>query len=199
MKLSFFSGGSCLLLLSPLMLAVSGCSVADRPYPEMSDTARHQHAEPPDQISFWTGDSLEGSPSVRISLSKQRAYFYKDDQLAGVSHITSGREGNATPTGKFRILEKDADHRSSRFGNYVNARGEVIEKDVDIQTDPKPPGAHFLGSPMPHYMRIADGTGMHEGYLPGYPASHGSIRMPAYMADAFSRNVAVGTPVTIER
>jgi len=51
---------------------------------------------------------------------------------------------------------------------------------------------------MPYFMRIVGGTGMHEGFLPGYPASHGCIRMPSFMAEAFFRNVAVGTPVKVE-
>ena len=47
-------------------------------------------------------------------------------------------------------------------------------------------------------MRIVGGTGMHEGFLPGVPASHGCIRMPGFMAKDFFNSVSVGTPVTIE-
>ena len=50
---------------------------------------------------------------------------------------------------------------------------------------------------MPYFMRIVSGTGLHAGYLPGYPASHGCIRMPEFMAENFFRSVSVGTPVTI--
>ena len=50
---------------------------------------------------------------------------------------------------------------------------------------------------MPYYMQIAPGFGLHAGYLPGYPASHGCIRMPEFMAEAFFKSVSVGTPVTI--
>lgn len=160
-------------------------------------------AEPPpppvaQEQSFWNGDNMTGSPFVRISLSKQRAFFYKDGQLAGVSEISSGREGRNTVTGNFRILEKDIDHVSSLFGDYVDANGAVIQKDVDTSKDPKPPGAYYDGARMPYFMRIVGGTGMHEGYLPGYPASHGCIRMPGFMAAAFYRSVKVGTPVSIE-
>jgi lipoprotein-anchoring transpeptidase ErfK/SrfK len=80
----------------------------------------------------------------------------------------------------------------------VDARtGEVIQKDIDVKKDKKPPGAAFDGARMPFFMRIVGGTGMHEGFLPGYPASHGCIRMPGYMAETFFENVTVGTPVTI--
>ena len=152
----------------------------------------------PVEESFWNGDSMTGSPSVRISLSQQRAYFYKDGQLAGMSRISSGREGRNTVTGSFHIIQKDINHVSSLFGDYVDANGNVIQKDVDTSKDPKPKGARYDGARMPYFMRIVGGTGMHEGYLPGYPASHGCIRMPGFMAEAFFRSVQVGTPVTIE-
>lgn len=148
--------------------------------------------------SFWAGDHLTGKPSVRISLSEQRAYLYKGGQLAGVSPISSGREGRDTVTGDFHILQKDRHHVSSLFGDYVTADGSVVQRDIDTSKDPKPPGAIYDGAKMPYFMRIVGGTGMHQGYLPGYPASHGCIRMPGPMAAAFYRTVQVGTPVRIE-
>lgn len=141
---------------------------------------------------------MSGKPSIRISLSQQRAFFYKDGQLAGMSRISSGREGRDTVTGSFKIIEKDIDHVSSLFGDYVDANGNVIQKDVDTSKDPKPKGAIYDGAKMPYFMRIVGGTGMHEGYLPGYAASHGCIRMPGFMAAAFYRSVELGTPVSIE-
>jgi lipoprotein-anchoring transpeptidase ErfK/SrfK len=60
-----------------------------------------------------------------------------------------------------------------------------------------PPGCRFDGAKMTHFMRIVGGIGMHEGFLPGYPASHGCIRMPARMAEIFFHNVSIGTPCTI--
>ena len=60
-----------------------------------------------------------------------------------------------------------------------------------------PRGAVYDGARMPFFMRIVGGTGMHEGFLPGYPASHGCIRMPGRMAEIFFNTVSVGTPVTI--
>ena len=52
---------------------------------------------------------------------------------------------------------------------------------------------------MPYFMRIVGGVGMHAGYLPGYPASHGCIRMPEFMAENFFKSVSTGTPVTITK
>ena len=141
---------------------------------------------------------MAGAPRVRINLSEQRAYFYKGEQLAGESLISSGREGRDTVTGNFHIIQKERHHSSSLFGAYVAADGRIVQRDVDTGKDPKPAGAHYVGAPMPYWMRIVGGTGMHEGNLPGYAASHGCIRMPRVMAAAFFGAVSVGTPVKIE-
>jgi hypothetical protein len=160
---------------------------------------QHDRA-PHDDVSYWDGDSLRGSPSIRIALGEQRAYFYKGGELAGISVISSGREGFDTPAGNYRIQQKDRDHLSSLYGDWIDAQtGGVIQKDIDRTKDPKPPGAKFDGAPMPYFMRITGGVGMHEGFLPGYPASHGCIRMPGFMAEKFFQNVNVGTPVTVVR
>lgn len=153
-----------------------------------------------DNVSYWDGDHASGSARIQLKLGEQKAYFYKGDQLIGVSIISTGREGFGTPSGSFRIQQKDRDHISSRFGDYVDAAtGEVVQKDIDRGKDPMPKGAKYDGAKMPFFMRVHGGVGMHEGFLPGYPASHGCIRMPGFMAEAFFQNVAVGTPVTIER
>ena len=152
---------------------------------------------PRDTVSYWDGDHANGSPSIKISLGEQRAYFYKGGVLVGVSQLSTGREGLNTPVGNYKIIQKDKDHASTLFGDYVDASGKVVVPNIDIKKDPKPPGTHFQGTPMPYFMRIVSGTGLHAGYLPGYPASHGCIRMPEFMAEDFFRSVSVGTPVTI--
>ncbi len=153
-----------------------------------------------DNVSYWDGDHAGGAARIRLNLSEQKAYFYKSDQLVGVSIISTGREGFGTPSGSFKIQQKDRDHVSSRYGDYVDAAtGEVVRKDIDHMKDPMPKGAKYDGARMPFFMRVSGGVGMHEGFLPGYPASHGCIRMPGFMAEAFFRNVEAGTPVVIER
>lgn len=201
MRLSLISA-ACLGLFAALFLA--GCAEDprfDQKTQYLGNAARRffqGDREPSfDNVSYWDGDSVSGSPKVVIHLGEQRAYFYKSGTLVGVSTISSGREGLNTVTGNFHIIQKDKDHVSSRFGDYVDAYGNVIQKDVDTEKDPKPPGAKYDGAKMPYFMRIVGGTGMHEGFLPGYPASHGCIRMPGFMAEAFFRNVSLGTPVTI--
>ena len=152
---------------------------------------------PQDSVSYWDGDSIAGKPSIKISLGEQKAYFYKSGQLVGISQLSTGREGMGTTTGSFKIIQKDQNHVSSQYGVYVDSGDNVVVPNVDVGKDPKPPGTHFKGAPMPYFMRIVGGTGMHAGYLPGYPASHGCIRMPEFMAENFFRNVSVGTPVTV--
>src|SRR5207244_12910410 len=121
--------------------------------------------------SDWDGDSVSGSPSVKISHGEQRAYFYKSGMMVGLSQLSTGREGLNTPFGHYKIIQKDKDHVSSLFGDYVDSAGTVVVPNVDINKDPKPPGAHFRGTPMPYFMRLVSGTGRHDGYLPGYLAS----------------------------
>jgi hypothetical protein len=150
-----------------------------------------------DNVSYWEGDSVSGPPRIVIDVSDQRAYFYKGSQLVGVSKVSSGRDGFDTPQGDFKIIQKNKDHRSNLYGNYVWPNGEIAKKDIDVTKDKKPPGARFEGSSMPYFMRFAGGVGMHGGYLPGFAASHGCVRMPTHMASTFFRNVEPGTPVTV--
>jgi lipoprotein-anchoring transpeptidase ErfK/SrfK len=139
-----------------------------------------------------------GKVSVVIDLSDQHAYLYAGGEPVLSAPISSGREGHNTAAGKYRIIEKDIDHRSSVYGAYEKD-GVIVKEDVNALKDPKPPGAYFVGAPMPYFLRIYDGVGMHEGYLPGYPASHGCIRMPGSKARRFFAAVKVGTPVIVRR
>ncbi len=151
-----------------------------------------------DNVSFWDGDSVQGNPFILIRLGEQRAYFYKGEELVGVSAISTGREGFATTTGKFKVIQKSKDHVSSQYGNYVDkTTGEILVKDADRSKDPMPKGAIYDGAKMPYFLRIVRGIGMHAGFLPGYAASHGCIRMPEFMAEAFFNNAPMGTPVHV--
>jgi hypothetical protein len=147
--------------------------------------------------SYWDDSGIVGPPSIVINLTKQTASFYKDGKLVGVSAISSGREGFDTPAGNFKITQKNIDHASNLYGDYVDASGNVVVKDVDVKKDPRPAGATFRGAPMPYFMRITGGVGMHQGFLPGVPDSHGCIRMPQRMARLFWDNAPQGTPVTV--
>lgn len=159
----------------------------------------HPRSAIPDDISYWDGDGVAGSPLIRINRRQQKAFFYKGDQLVGVSMISSGNEDHATPPGRYRITQKSKDHRSSIYGVFKDtATGQIIDDDVDIRAKKVPAGAIFIAAPMPNFMRFHGGIGMHTGYLPGYAASHGCIRMPHHMSEKFFQNVSVGTPVVVE-
>ena len=161
------------------------------------ETLAGQSAENRDEISYWDGTGSRGKPRIVIDLDEQRAYFFKGDQIVGVSVVSTGREGYDTPAGEFRITEKDPKHVSSLYGNYVDQSGQVVMENVEASKDPRPRGTVFQGASMPYFLRIHDGIGMHAGYLPGYPASHGCIRLPEKMAVEFFQHAAVGTPVEI--
>ena len=156
-----------------------------------------QGTENGDEISYWDGTGSGGEARIVIDLDQQRAYFYKGDQIVGVSIVSTGREGYDTPPGEFQITEKDREHVSSLYGDYVDQSGQVVMENVESDKDPRPRGTIFRGAAMPYFLRIHGGIGMHAGYLPGYPASHGCIRLPEEMAVQFFQNAAVGTPVEI--
>ncbi len=101
---------------------------------------------------LWSPDIAPAGPvTIIISLSIQRAFVYRNGVPIGVSTISSGKPGHETPTGVFTILQKHITHKSNRYSN----------------------------APMPFMERLTwDGIAMHAGRLPGYPASHGCIRLP---------------------
>lgn len=138
---------------------------------------------------------------VVISLSKQRAYvsIAGTDDIYIDTPISSGKAGHSTPTGSFRVSEKDADHRSSIYGDYVDRSGRVVRAGISSRADSAPAGTRYVGAPMKWFCRLTDtGVGMHVGILPGYPASHGCVRLPADIAPLIYQKVKIGTSVTIE-
>ena len=197
--------------IATLVIALASC-IDTRPpgsdyLADVGGPGRHKvsggphHPPPaiPDDISYWEGDGVSGKPLIRISRSQQRASFYKGGVLVGVSRISSGNEDHGTPKGNYKIKEKDKEHKSTIYGVFKdNVTGETINDNVDIRVDKVPHGATFYNAPMPNFMRFANGIGMHTGYLPGYAASHGCVRMPHQMAEKFFENVEIGTPVIVE-
>lgn len=134
--------------------------------------------------------------AVEIDLHEQRAYLLRHGRMVLESPICSGRAKHRTPTGRFRILEKDMDHRSSLYGKIVDSKGRTLVADADADM-PVPRGARFVNAPMHYFMRFTGGIGMHAGYLPGYPASHGCVRLPRDRAALFYHAIQVGTLVTV--
>jgi lipoprotein-anchoring transpeptidase ErfK/SrfK len=136
---------------------------------------------------------------IFVSLAKQRAYLLAGNEIVIDSPISSGKRGHSSPSGSFKVLEKDAKHHSSLYGDFVDASGRVVRAGVSMRIDVAPSGTRFQGAPMKWFMRLTgDGVGMHVGILPGYPASHGCIRMPSDAAKLFYDHVKVGTPVEVQ-
>ena len=135
---------------------------------------------------------------IVVSISKQRAYLMVGGQVAADGPISSGRRGHESPRGNFNVMEKDPDHHSSLYGDFVDGSGRVVRGGVSARSDSAPSGTHFAGAPMRWFLRLTgEGVGMHVGILPGYPASHGCIRQSADGAKLFYDSVKVGTPVEV--
>lgn len=112
----------------------------------------------------------EAAHRVVISLSKQKAMLYKGDELVRTSRVSTGRKGYATPKGNYVITDKARDWVSTIY--------------------------HVA---MPYFMRLnCRDFGMHAGNCPGYPASHGCIRMPHSDVKALFALLKIGDRVTIE-
>ena len=113
---------------------------------------------------------LAGPLYLVISIEKQRVHVYDGDRLVGVASVSTGMKGHRTPTGEFPILQKREWHRSNIYSN----------------------------APMPFMQRLTwDGIALHAGQNPGYPASHGCIRLPYAFARRLFGMTKVGTLVSV--
>jgi len=121
-----------------------------------------------------SGFVYASSKSVIIDLSTQTATAYENDVPVFSGRISSGTAKRPTPTGRFRVLEKDIDHVSSSW--------------------PKPNG----GAKMHYMLRLTNyGIAMHLGFVPNYPASHGCIRLENGLAQKMYNWGHVGMPVRV--
>jgi lipoprotein-anchoring transpeptidase ErfK/SrfK len=95
--------------------------------------------------------SPQGPLMILVSVPEQTMHVYRNGVLIGRSTVSTGSKGHFTPGGVFSILEKKQTHRSKTYDN----------------------------APMPYMQRLTwTGIAMHSGALPGYPASHGCVRLP---------------------
>jgi len=119
----------------------------------------------------WHPERAPAGPvAIVVSIPDQRVYVYRNGVRIGVSTCSTGKPGHETPTGVFTILEKDKHHRSSTYAN----------------------------APMPNMNRLTwSGIALHAGKLPGYPASHGCVRLPMAFSERVFQITQVGTPVII--
>jgi len=125
----------------------------------------------PGQYVWASSVPSDGDTRVVIDRLTQMAYVYRADALVGAARVSTAKQGHITPLGEWKILEKRPFYRSKKYDN----------------------------APMPWMERIDEyGIAMHGGANPGYPASHGCIRMPMKFAEKLYGVTKVGTPVIIE-
>lgn len=111
-----------------------------------------------------------GPVLVYVDLGRQRATVYRNGVRIGVSTISSGKDGHETPTGVFTILEKNKEHHSKTYDD----------------------------ASMPYQQRLTwMGVAMHAGNLPGFPASHGCVRLPMEFAKRLFEMTPMGGTVVI--
>src|SRR5436190_18946131 len=136
---------------------------------------------------------------IVVSIPKQRAYLMIREEIVADAPVSSGKRGHETPRGHFTVMEKDPNHHSSLYGDFVDRSGRIVRAGVSAHIDSAPSGTHFAGAAMKWFLRLTgEGVGMHIGILPGYAASHGCIRMPEPAAALFYAHVKVGTPAVVE-
>lgn len=176
-----------------ITLAAAGCLSRPKPQPVVKPAPS---AGP--RPSYWKGETASGAPKIIISLGEQRAYFYKGETVVGEAPISSGRRGFETPAGSYRVIQRDKDHVSNLYGDFVDElTGEVVKRNVDVSKEQAPEDTVFVGSKMPYFLRFHKGYGLHAGRLPGRRASHGCVRLPRFMAAHFYQNAPSGTPVIV--
>jgi lipoprotein-anchoring transpeptidase ErfK/SrfK len=135
---------------------------------DMLDTFGEKVLRPGQYV--WRDVPVSGPQRLVISLSDQLAYLYRGDALVAVTTISTGRFDKPSPTGIFSVLDKRPFYRSKKYDN----------------------------APMPWMQRIDEyGIALHGGYNPGYPASHGCIRLPVAFAKKLYSITDIGTPVYI--
>lgn len=123
----------------------------------------------PNRFLWNDGASLE-PVSIVISIPDQKAYVYRGDTLIAASTVSTGKDGKDTPLGVFPILQKSEKHKSNLYDS----------------------------APMPFMQRLTwDGVAIHAGMNPGFPASHGCIRVPTAFAKKLFAVTTKGTPVLV--
>lgn len=145
----------------------------------------------------WKVDETKPISKLVIKLEEQRLYGFQGAEMVMSSDISSGKEAYATKKGSYKVLQKSIAHKSNLYGSFVNAKGVIVNANANAG-DPVPPGLKYVPSPMPFFLRLShQGLGLHEGILPGYPASHGCVRLPPFIAEKLFASVNLGTEVEI--
>jgi len=137
--------------------------------------------------------------TVEIALKEQRGLLLVDGAIAMDFPVATGKSSHPTPQGSYKIIEKKKDHKSNLYGRIISGEGQTVVSDADTRSHAVPEGGRFVGAPMPYWMRLTPtGVGMHVGYVPGRPASHGCIRLKKDVAVQLFEILDLGSPVSVD-
>lgn len=191
--------------VNPLNLTGKKAEGYTNPYPKGS--YEHFVAQPAYPITSQTYKNAAllnrvtaANSKIIVCLPQQRARLYVDGKVAYDWPVSTGRDGHETPTGAFRILEKQPDHKSNRYGKFINNKGRVVNSNADTAKG-VPDNYTFRPASMPHWNRFTwDGVGLHGGkVIPGKRLSHGCIRTPYKVAADLYDYTVLGMPAYITR
>lgn len=129
---------------------------------------------------------------VKVSLSKQRVYVMEGSEMLMAMPVSVGNSSSPTPSGNFRIFNKEAKRRANTHGYAYN--GNQIQQ---TYLSKRPAGWSFKGTPMPYWCEFKPAYGFHTGWVKHHPCTHGCIRMHENLSPKFFRLVSIGTPVNI--
>ena len=187
------------MIVTSTVLSSHASTAEGEKYASMKPASQLINAQEPGKVfPEVLSKAPPGSFRLIVILSKQRAYLMSGSRIAIETPISSGRRHGWTPSGEFVVLEKDPNHYSSLYGEFVDSLGHTVRSGVSSRLNSAPSGTHFRGAPMKYFMRLTPaGVGLHAGILPGYPASHGCIRLPLEMAGTIYKYVTLQTPVLV--
>ena len=184
---------------SAALVVIAGITSGQAPQTQMrkpSELIRKQ--EPLKVNQGLLKQATADNTHIVVSIPRQRAYLMMGQQIIADGPISSGKRGHSSPTGHLHVLEKDPNHHSNLYGDFVDRSGRIVRAGVSARIDAAPSGTHFEGAAMKWFLRLTeDGVGMHIGILPGYSASHGCIRQSSEGAKLFYDHAKVGTPVDV--
>lgn len=161
-----------LMLVAALALSLSQAHAqgASAPVPVAKPAIKSADSLKPGEWIWYAEAVPEGPMLLMVSIPQQKAFLYRNGIRVGVTTVSTGKKGHETPTGVFTILQKNKDHKSNLYNS----------------------------APMPYMQRLTwDGIALHTGKLPGYPASHGCVRMPDDFAKRLFAETDLGMTVVV--
>lgn len=150
--------------------AAAGLAVAQSQLAHAQLVSKHAEQLKNGEFNWFPERSAAGPLLIIVSIPDQLLHVYRNGIRVAASSCTTGKPGHRTPTGVFKILQKDKHHKSSTYSN----------------------------APMPNMNRLTwSGIAIHAGNLPGYPASHGCIRVPMQFSELLFGITKLGMTVVL--